>query len=510
MKLSTFVHYKASKVFEGLGKFLKITSLALACIMAVSVVGCKDSADNVPTPPTSQTENPSDSGIDNPTNPDKEDSGTDDPTVVIPVEKINNLVTMLDEQSYTYKVTEPTQGFTYLIEGTKFEIKKNAENFKMFDVSQEQPYVFEFKDGKWNKDFCEECLDIDGLIKSPLETAEWTSYDEETKVFAGVMGGQGVEVTLNQAENGATFEYEDGKIGDLFDLSATKVEFPTNFVDNTKPAVMEKDFYQIVDGEYVFNVKFLSETLDAWMKDSGYVGMYVIGKNRVFDKMIYVNPTLDSFNFGGLVTNFGSEKAFQKFKLSDKTLLEGIKNGTIKTEEQFKNWLISSNKPFEYEGSPIKYEYTTENYTAEQKAEFDVMTTNIFNRLSTVGYQGSSVKNEGTVVEGLENAKVLFAFKTFAGEEGAGLDLGYMRSWNHYYLIKTDVETKFIRVSIHSSTTNKVENEKVNVLNNNTTGNDGYGWWYCGYCEEIEKLPENLNVIYSNQIALNAEKGKEL
>lgn len=57
--------------------------------------------------------------------------------------------------------------------------------------------------------------------------------------------------------------------------------------------------------------------------------------------------------------------------------------------------------------------------------------------------------------------------KTQAGKKSAGLSMGYVSDWHQYYVLEVEGKIEFADFAIFSSSSNNVENEKVNVLDKN-------------------------------------------
>ena len=117
----------------------------------------------------------------------------------------------------------------------------------------------------------------------------------------------------------------------------------------------------------------------------------------------------------------------------------------------------------------VKVEYTTldADYETEHKAEFEKLTESVMETVSEYGCKDTGVSEYRDKIEEYKNAKILFGIKTPAGKESAGLAMGYVSEWHQYYVLEVEGKIEFADFAIFSSSSNNVENEKVNVLDKN-------------------------------------------
>ena len=130
----------------------------------------------------------------------------------------------------------------------------------------------------------------------------------------------------------------------------------------------------------------------------------------------------------------------------------------------------SSKKPFKFDSKlNLKVEYTTidADYETEHKEEFEKLTESVMETVSEYGCKDTGVSEYRDKIEEYKNAKILFGIKTPAGKESAGLSMGYVSEWHQYYVLEVEGKIEFADFAIFSSSSNNVENEKVNVLDKN-------------------------------------------
>ena len=71
-----------------------------------------------------------------------------------------------------------------------------------------------------------------------------------------------------------------------------------------------------------------------------------------------------------------------------------------------------------------------------------------------------------TRLENFSDAEVLYGFKTKNTDTSAGADLGYIQSWDQYYVLEYNNNIEFVNYHVTGSTSNGVNNSVENVLQN--------------------------------------------
>lgn len=407
----------------------------------------------------------------------------DDGKEEVPVEAINDFVVTLEKGNYTYSKLENGIIDNYLFDGDTWHIFENKDtNGYYYYVENGKSYLLNYdnSDKMWHKTETE-LRDVNDFIYDDLISATWTSYDKDKQVYYGTMDGE--EVSFEFTSTGAII-CGDGFEKTIYSVGNTAIKLPddSKIIDDTvtpEPPIVETDkIYEIKNGEYVFNIPAMVEVLNektsngtTWLEDYYKNDMFELGKDRYVQDIVFVNPTSSTFEIGLTMTRQGVDY-FDVISNQDNSWAEFIANSENNTVAKFREYLQSAKKPFYYSNAAINYEYSTENANSTELSEFNQMTENILTKIATKGIQTDSIKNpcENPIPE-YENANVIFGFKTPAGGTSAGLDMGYVRSWEHYYILEVDGKLEFVNIRISSSITiNNATDEKENVLNAKDNG----------------------------------------
>ncbi len=256
----------------------------------------------------------------NPEKPDGKDPAPDTPPKEDPAEKLKKGVEKFDE--FLEKAIS-TKNFTCSQAGGGKELLAEIDggNAKMTEAGRSTyyegaengnfSYVWSDELELWEKDFSE--TTSDSLISSlfgALKEIKWDTFDEEAQKLSGntQFGLDGsaasvpVEADLSaagalslvlRAESGEV-EIEIGKVG------GTAVSLPAfeQVHDKTLPV---ENIYEIVDGEYQWNIPLLFDIFDKWMKgDNQYQNDYYneYAKRFQYVELLFVNPNDINFKIG--------------------------------------------------------------------------------------------------------------------------------------------------------------------------------------------------------------------
>lgn len=424
----------------------------------------------------------------------------------LPIEKITEFLSTLEAGNYSYSELVDGVAKNYYLDGDVWQIYKGSDDRygQYYFVEEGKPYLLNFDttDNLWHKEETE-LKDSKELIYNDLLNANWISYDRSNDEFTGVVDGRELYFALTR--NGATL-YGENYQKTLFDVGKTAVDLPDaskiaeDSVIVTPPPVVETDKIYTIDenGNYVFNVPAMVDVLkqktqdgDLWISKY-YNELYVFSSQDVTD-VIYINTTGTDLEIGLLMKNNGLDvEQFGTMVSKDNSWAQFIENEENNSIDKFKEYIETSSKSFKYE-NPITYEYNTKDASTEQLAEFKTMTENILTKIATIGIQLTSVNKPGVdPIPEYENAKVLFGFKTPASSIGIGADLGNKRTWRHYYLLDVNGQLEFSSIEL-SSSVDRVENEKENVLNGN---DNGYVVQYVGR----EKINNENKLLFEDNI----------
>lgn len=477
---------RAPKKSSGILKRVAVFTLALAMTATAvfTMAGCGNTKDPPSSITTPVTPTPPDSTPIDPTPV----TPVDPPVKIIPTEKV---VKLLDDMgtNYTYSFSSGNKDYNYYFDGDKVQIKNNKERISDYHyISGDKAYdlVYDKETGKWGR-YDATGFDVNSLIMDSLRGAEWTNYDEIQNYFEGTVNGKAMTLYLD--DEGGTL-VGDGYYGCVSRIGETSVTLPTAdkiynadpTIDPTDP-VVDTALYTIdTNGNYVFNIDAIQK---AFMEitpngntliDQVYKNCTILN-NIIVDNIVFINPTKDNFKIGVLMhpdPEIGKD-------VDTTTRLSVINDQNGKWESfvsnpennsiaKFKDFLLTTSKLFKFDSKlNFKVEYTTidADYETAHKEEFDKLTNSVMETVSEYGCKDTGTSEYRDKIEEYKNAKVLFGIKTPAGKESAGLSMGYVSDWHQYYVLEVNGKLEFADFLIFSSTSNNVEDEKVNVINKN-------------------------------------------
>lgn len=455
MKKSEFLKEKKKstlkdKIVKGMATFLVATSV-LACAVA-----CGPKAPPVQTTKIDETttkiENPVESTEQtNPIDTTKTDEttqgeeNTNPEPAEIPTEKIEAFKTRLQNKNFTFE----TEGTTFLIANDTYDKIESNNNAKIYRTEDEikYEYTFDAAENKWTKDFSEVSTDFSSQILNFFENATFDSYDSQTGVIVGKIGTNDFSLVLS--ENGATISNAD-RTFEISNVGSTTIDIPQTYIDYT---IENNDIYTVDDqGNYDFNLVLMKEVLLDWMKGNNRYGRdflteFTYDDTLTIQDIIYVNASKENIDIG-LLTWCGEQLRYQELQINDKDLYTALANQNLKTKDEFSAHLYNMKKTRTRFSDAIKID------TSLSKADFETITTNIFNHLVNVGTQ-RSINEEGELHPEYADAKVLFGF-AMKGSASIGFDMGNIDSYSFYYFLKSNDEIKFIQIWVEAQ--NKIEN----------------------------------------------------
>lgn len=477
---------RAPKKSSGSLKRVAVFTLALAMTATAvfTMAGCGNTKDPPSSITTPVTPTPPDSTPIDPT----PITPVDPPVKIIPTEKV---VKLLDDMgtNYTYSFSSGNKDYNYYFDGDKVQIKNNKERISDYHyISGDKAYdlVYDKETGKWGR-YDATGFDVNSLIMDSLRGAEWTDYNEIQNYFEGTVNGKAMTLYLD--DEGGTLVGDD-YYGCVSRIGETSVTLPTAdkiynadpTIDPTDP-VVDTALYTIdANGNYVFNIDAIQK---AFMEitpngntliDQVYKNCTILN-NIIVDNIVFINPTKDNFKIGVLMhpdPEIGKD-------VDTTTRLSVINDQNGKWESfvsnpennsiaKFKDFLLTTSKLFKFDSKlNFKVEYTTidADYETAHKEEFDKLTNSVMETVSEYGCKDTGTSEYRDKIEEYKNAKVLFGIKTPAGKESAGLSMGYVSDWHQYYVLEVNGKLEFADFLIFSSTSNNVEDEKVNVINKN-------------------------------------------
>ena len=507
--------------------------VTLSLIMsATAFVGCKSSENSTSNSSGSEIVDSSGgfvdgSEIEGPTTPNEPEPSiptkpTEPVVEEIPTEGIQDFIGDLSLGNYTYEKQTEQGVESYLIDDNMMFTKVANESGVYYSYENAKMYKFVYdKDSesyfKYNED---ELISFDSVVYDTLVSTDWKSFDKDADVVTGTSGS--LEYSLNLTEKTLTGDV----VGRVYDISTTNILKPTYVVDKTveepviepeEPVVTDpvitktNNIYEVVDGEYVFDVVAMKEVLLNWMKGDNQYGkdfaaQRTYNATAMTDDIIYVNASETNIEFGYVYHN-SAAKYFVSSYFEDTSLYAKIQSGEIKTKEQFDTYLNSINHILNLTNSRDKVEIDT----TISDENFDTLTERVFDRMENKGTQGTTKNNDfpETKLENFSDAEILYGFKTVSSSAIAAHDLGIQKTWFQYYLINYNDNIELVSLAVSSSISNAVT-ELDNVLN------DKSDWWMIISCkrencnEKNKEIYQTNTMVATNNIVTNEEKEREL
>ena len=503
--------------------FLCVIMIITTCF---AVVGC------------GKTDNPS-SDIDTPVTPEPSDptpveptpsDPVDPPAPVVPTEKYTQLLERMGTH-YTYSFSSGNTDINYYFDGDKVQIKNNKKRISDYHyIVGDKAYdlIYNKETSKWGR-YDATGYDVNCLIMDSLKNAKWTSYDEIQNYFVGIFEEK--EMTLYLDDEGGTLVGDD-YYGCIFRIGETSVTLPeSDRIYNADPTIGPEEpaedaaFYTIdANGNYVFDIAtiqkvFMEKTQNGnTLIDQVYKNCTIFN-DRIVENVVFINPTAEHFQIGVLIhfdpeilENPDTTTCLSVINDQNETWKDFVSDPNNNTVSRLKEFLLTkpasfSKRLFEFDSkiNQVKVEYTTidADYETEHKAEFEKLTSIIFETIATKGCKDTAVSDYRDKMTEFNNAKVLFGAKTPKETTVAGLTLGYYNGWHQYYVLDIDGKIEFVDINIASSVTNNVENEKENIYNKNYR-------WFLVYEVQRTELASGNELLYKadtkSQGALQQQK----
>ena len=418
---------------------------------------------------------------------------------IVPIEIINEFIISLQNNYTVIEQNSSSEYIKYMFDNEKMQ-KFNSKydirgEYLTIENDNIYSYTYDTSDALWHKNDVNEEIDFDSFIIDKLENSEWKEYDKETSTFIGLFSNK--EVTAKVSSDRLKIQDDQEYSLEVFDIGETSISLPSQdkIVDHTTsipdnpgetpepdeptpdlPVQEEKNIYDVDDqGTYNFNIVLLKDLLLNWMKGDNQWGVDVLVKRILTSDaqtldILYVNP-LDTGIDYAFKFKAREEIYVRNFILDDEVLLEGIKNQTIKTQEEFVDYINS----IQLQRISIGSMFETIDTTISEE-HMDIITKNIFNRLSTVGTQ-EHMDNEPIPYKGLENIEIFKSFKSIASSVTAGAGLGNCSSSDYYYF--AEVDNKIELIIIHVPATEHISGLNYYVINNTE------GRWFVFSCNRI-------------------------
>ncbi|MBE7075602.1 MAG: hypothetical protein E7375_00840 [Clostridiales bacterium] len=344
-----------------------------------------------------------------------------------------------------------------------------------------------------------EAKDPDSFFLTTLEnTGVWGTYDEATGKYEAEWNGQK-----------GYFIVEDDRI--VFDCDLCQVTiYDFGKVDFVVPFLEEEQklFIESENSEKEYNVKAWTTVLNNWFAGDNQYGQDYYNKiqrSRAgyrFDKILYMDFQDDQIL---IATNCyfddsqNPRRIYQEFIINESAFLNQIKNGEIETQDELKNYLLRTNTNFFTKGETIDYEYAS--FDQDCTYSFQRLKDILFNRIEQKGTQvGRYDDNPETRLEGFQDAKVYFGFKTKVSDSpSADSEYGYAKGWRQYFLIEYKGKLEWVKMNVRASV-HTVDNELDNIFAGNST------LWEIQSIERTEVTKENKTLYVKEDMTIETEK----
>lgn len=515
---------KHDKKLTGTAKTIAACTLAFATIITASLamVGCGNTGN--PSAGTSVSPSSAPTATAEPSTPTV--SATPSASA-LPIEKYTQLLERMGT-NYTYSFSSGNKDVNYYFDGDKVQIKNNIKRISDYHyVDGEKAYdlIYDKETSKWGR-YDATGFDVNCLIMDSLRNARWTAYDEIQNCFVGIFEEK--EMTLYLDDEGGTL-MGDNYYGCISRIGETSVTLPeSEKIYNADPTIEPADptdpaegsaFYTIdTNGNYVFDIAtiqkvFMGKTQNGnTLIDQVYKNCTVLN-DIIVENVVFINPTAERFQIGVLMhldpeihENVDTTTCLSVINDQNETWKNFVSDPNNNTVSKLKEFLLttskqSSKKPFKFDSklNQVKVEYTTidADYETEHKEEFEKLTESVMETVSEYGCKDTGVSEYRDKIEEYKNAKILFGIKTPAGKESAGLSMGYVSEWHQYYVLEVEGKIEFADFAIFSSSSNNVENEKVNVLDKNRR------WFLIDRVDRTELATGN-ELLFQNKTASQA------
>ncbi len=414
--------------------------------------------------------------------------------VLIPKEQFEGFLENV-KTNYSIVFTKNGEKTKYLIDGDKYQVfvGDDTKGTLVFEENDKfYKLTYDETERKWIKEETTDVIDTSALLYDILTNIELTNYDIETKVFTGTVGD---ETYLISIKNGKLMAETADMKAEIYDVEDTLVALPhTSQIIDKDAIALEQDLIWSKEKGYNHNLPLLTQTIEDWIKENDAM-KWAGADGYELEKIVAMNVLADKLEFYGIISGYRTVLLPMKTR---NALSSAFANNEFETKQDLIDFMDADGKCFNSNGAAVaEIEYSTLNYTAEQKAEWDIMSQNVLNRVVTQGIQLGSVNAEyQDAIPEFADAEILFGFKTPSVSRGAGGDLGNYYGWDLYYILKYDDKIELVGTYTASSVTNinYGENERTNVLNDNQK------WYMLAEVKRIELSSENVQ-LYENSNA---------
>lgn len=493
---------KFGKLKKGLSVLVLATSIAA---LAGTFAGCKEEekAPNTGSPSTS-IDRPITGGEVTP------DPIVEPEPVVIPVEKIDEFSNKL-KKNFSYSMTENSETTTLLYDGDITQEFRNDDAkgsiYYMYDNSS-CVLIYDESDQKWHRYFS---INMDA--ENPIRDFVATDYNPETETFIGTLSGKTVELVISNdtvTVNGQNIHME------IYNVGTTEIVMPEE-----KSVVEEREGYKTEpvyiwneEKGYFSNIPAFAKVMEDWIKEHpDELARYNNWHN--FQRIVYFTEESDYHGveieregmpvFFGVYYDEDDEMRLGGFRFRD-PYISLFQENKIKTTDDLINMLESeradpsrnysiivydaSNKGMGFRSEERLFgEYSSLDWTEEQKEVSEAVAEKVLQRISTVGVQPYDVYDKGiNPVPEFANAEVLFIYKGPDNGIRLGESYGYGAGWMEYYILKHDDKLELVGFQLSAA---GLKNQQQTIIKNKS------GTWLITNLDRREININNVDYLKS-------------
>lgn len=485
--------------------FKKLLALGLSAITVASVAvfaGCKGGhTDNDDKQSAADSSGQPSGPSDNPVDPPVEGGTSGD------AEKAERLANSVAELKKFLKTAAEIQNFTYADKAPQTDLKLEFEGQKLKKTEKGTVTFYESTatgetfcytatgDG-WDKDFSG--FDIAGRmdsVKNMANSISWTELEQSGNLIGKISNGNtNAKVTAQLSQNAAKMVIKAEVTEEVLeDLTIEKVGSTTVTIPNEKITDKTVDasdlLYTEVNGERIWNVKLIADTIENWMPADYYQKLCNVESK--LNKVLSVDYKDGKLLIGTYME--GTRPCFQMFKTRPE-FDTAFNQGKIKTVDNLVEYLNAYKFSLIKDSAETVVDYATGiDATEDEEKEFAILSQNIVERLYKIGTQPYGAEHDIEVEkhQELTGGKVVFGCMGPLVSRPAGLDIGNCKAFEVVLIVNVDNEYKLLKAEVCSSI-DLVGNGKINVLKDSTNKN-----WVIPKCE-IEDMSKENAVLYEN------------
>ncbi len=423
-------------------------SLGISVTIAFSFAGCVSDVKQTQDPNIDQTIiTPEDPTLETPTPETPSDGGTvveepsDESTEEMTMEeaigKVEEFTSSISQGNFTYFMGD---SIVYSFDGDTVALSQDGDvTYFVYEDGVNYAITYDNDEEVWYKNVTEE-FDVSaavGELVSDIVSISYSDYDAENNLLYGMIQER-ISAVVQVTDSKLTIEFA-GRTSVFTSVGTTTVSLPENVVEAETKSIYTIDS----EGNYVFDIAAINEVLEPWVKGDNQFGKNIIEAKYgssypvTVKKVLYINASEDEIAFGVLFYDDDGAPEYMELYIRDDTLYNGIKDGSIVTQEDFKECLNSIDRPAKIGanvgGEVLEYTTFDDDYASEHQEEFEKLTERVFEKA-------------GVTVD-----KIYFGFKGPTEGTYASSTYGYGTGWYQYYLVEVDGQMQFLQFRISAS-----------------------------------------------------------